>query len=77
MPYACLQSSHKTHDKILLLKSASLVDLRFSASNGAWLVQKLGLSRVRLLETVLNPDKPNVRPDDEARWSAHIGSWMS
>lgn len=59
-----------TTRSVFLRKSAPPARFSFASSKDTWLVKQLSESRERLVEIVLDPSKPDIKRDDELRWSA-------
>ncbi|KAJ4386107.1 hypothetical protein N0V93_008999 [Gnomoniopsis smithogilvyi] len=62
--------SRPTTRSVFLLKSAPPVHISFASSKAALLLKRLSESRERLLDIVLDPDKTDIKRDDETRWNA-------
>lgn len=63
-------SQKPTTRSVFLLKSAPPAQLSFSSSKDAMLVKKLGESRERLSDIVFDPNKSEIKREDESRWNA-------
>lgn len=59
-----------TTRSVFLLKSAPPAQLSFSTSKESMLVKRLSESRERLFDIVLDPNKPDIKREDETRWNA-------
>ncbi|KAJ4418513.1 hypothetical protein N0V82_005493 [Gnomoniopsis sp. IMI 355080] len=59
-----------TTRSVFLLKSGPPVHISFASSRDALLLKKLSESRERLVDIVLDPNKPDIKRDDEPRWNA-------